>query len=291
MKNNNLGQLFVLLSISIGLISCENNEASGPEIEVKAATPIVENYNPTYTGKVIEAVYNGNTVSVLEIEDGKYLFGGDVVLERSDIYLPGDVNKKGVYQGKNWPDRKVNFRYDKSVKGSLKDYWIAATNNWNKNLQFKFTEVGPKFKGNYILVQQNGNGSATSNSIGMKGGQQIISVDPTRFGAGNVIHEIGHAIGLKHEQVRNDRDDFIIVIKKNIQEKVLSNYEKCKKCPVTGKSYDFNSIMGYGSFGDFAIDPKKPTMVIVKSKKTWEANRKTLSQGDLDAVNAKYKKN
>ena len=35
---------------------------------------------------------------------------------------------------------------------------------------------------------------------------------------GNVVHEIGHALGLQHEQAREDRSEHVIVFTENIED-------------------------------------------------------------------------
>ena len=58
------------------------------------------------------------------------------------------------------------------------------------------------------------------------------------------MHEIGHALGLWHEQQRWDRDDNIKVIKENIGYyggQFLKVYNTD-----TSLSYDFGSVMHYG---------------------------------------------
>jgi hypothetical protein len=71
-------------------------------------------------------------------------------------------------------------------------------------------------------------------------------------------HELGHLLGLFHEQSRADRDDFVEIDLTNVAENARYAFNKIT-FPVVG-SYDFGSIMHYGDRA-FAIDSAKPVII------------------------------
>ena len=63
------------------------------------------------------------------------------------------------------------------------------------------------------------------------------------------MHEVGHALGLWHEQQRPDRDAFIKVLHQNLRYNSGPLFAQYVKRPVAGDvsvPYDINSLMHYG---------------------------------------------
>jgi Astacin (Peptidase family M12A) len=78
--------------------------------------------------------------------------------------------------------------------------------------------------------------------IGRRGGEQEIFVGDG-CSRGNIIHEIGHCVGLYHEQSRSDRNDFVEIKWANIDPTMRHNFNQ-EDSENLG-NYDFGSIMHY----------------------------------------------
>jgi hypothetical protein len=86
----------------------------------------------------------------------------------------------------------------------------------------------------------------------------------------SLVHELGHDLGLWHEQKRCDRDQYINLIWSNIKKDAWDQYSnicdpaKPTASPLSPWNYDYCSIMHYKQYSGFAVDQSKPVFDIKK---------------------------
>lgn len=98
-----------------------------------------------------------------------------------------------------------------------------------------------------------------------------------------------HVVGFKHEQNREDRDDFVIIHRKNIQKGAEKNFEKSKIGDTTsfGVVYDYGSVLHY-SASAFSRNGQ-PTIEAKLKKKDVMGQRNGLSKSDIEKIKMMYK--
>ena len=107
------------------------------------------------------------------------------------------------------------------------------------------------------------------------------------FGTGNVIHEIGHAVGYFHEHQRPDRDQFVRINAGNIEAGKEHNFDKnCTDATDIGE-YDEGSMMHYGPFA-FAVDNTIQTITSLRGLDNLMGQRAAVGPTDAETIAELY---
>lgn len=207
------------------------------------------------------------------------LFEGDLRLDEDTIvaaYGTEEERKRRdvtAHASKKWPFGVVYYNFHPSLSSAARSMIWQAMWEWRQKTCLRF--VYSISASDYIEFTSADSG-CYSNSIGRKGGRQVINLqDPGCVHKGIIVHEIGHAVGFWHEQSRPDRDAYVQVNWANIQDGKAHNFNKRTTSEVNslGSGYDYQSIMHYGltgfsNNGENTLDIRSPWTYVAQQLQT-----------------------
>ena len=247
------------------------------------------------SSEVRTAFISGNTFRARAVQyvvvDGDAMFEGDIILgtaeqveqesEMLKAEVRGEVQSGVIITGSQfrWPDCTVPYDIDAALPNQARV--TDAIAHWEANTNFTFVLRTPANAATYPDWVTFRPGSGCSSSVGRRGNQQFVNLAPG-CSLGSTIHEIGHVVGIWHEQSREDRDAFVTINWANIQAGFEHNFNQHISDGDDVGAYDYGSIMHYprtafGVNGAETITPTDPNAQI--------GQRTGLSPGDINTAN------
>ncbi len=210
----------------------------------------------SYAQQIQHGLYRGMPVTYI-LTHGKAIFQGDIVLEKVTAIDPQrPLPSFGIdYSQYLWLKVGSQFQIPYVIgsgSGNLTNLNAAVTqfNNTFPNIQFVARSTQTDYVNFYF--DPNNNSGQCEAIVGRAGGEQQVGGAGGSFtpcAIGTILHEMGHTVGLWHEQSRPDRNNYVSVNYANLIKGSIGNFSQLYDNAQTfGTFFDYASIMEYPAY-------------------------------------------
>ncbi len=200
-----------------------------------------------------------------------------------DMIVPlGDSS----FGGPKWPGGVVPYEFDANVSTTNRGLALVAMAEWSAVANVTF--VPKTTETNFLhILSSNATTSCGGSQVGMIGGQQNLTMIcwTTKY---VICHELGHTLGLLHEQSRSDRNTYMTINTANITAGAAANFA-IDTNSVNATAYDPLSIMHYGATA--FSNNGQPTITLLPPYTSFQSQigqRNYMTTLDAQGMQARY---
>lgn len=231
-----------------------------------------------------------------EVKNGRAIYQGDIILDHLQPMprasaADGGAQPQSVgiaYPSTMWPKVGSVYQVPYVITSDGGDTnLVPAINQFNSTFTGLIQWVARTTETNYVNIDLN-SFDGTGECEATEGDANIGPQPMTGSGActlATILHEMGHEIGLYHEQSRSDRDTYITVNYQSVIKGSRFNFDMIQDNVQNLTLYDYASVMQYPAFsfsrnGGPAIESIPAGMPL--------SNAAGYSAGDIEGVERLY---
>lgn len=273
----------MLLSLTLGgcielrLEFDEDDAASDPDLE---EPELREGTLTLPTGEAVSMTY--------AVVDGQAFWSDDVLLGEADALDAGF--RSATMVSALWPEATVVYRLDASLSDEQTQTMLGVMDDWTTKTGIGFEPAPAGATGGFVTIRADDDGCYATLGYPGPWGQSTLNIGPGCNSPMVWRHELGHTLGLFHEQARSDRDQFVDIRWDNIEPSKAYAFDKYEARSIPGVDrgpYDYDSIMHYHS-DSFARVSGVPTILTKAGARIDRNSQSPISPGDAAAVVAMY---
>lgn len=192
-----------------------------------------------------------------------------------------------------WPKGIIPYTIGSEYSAGRKRMIQGAMQEWMDKTCIIFAEKGsPKAnEAGHPYAINIGSHSGCYSYVGYQGHDHPVSLQLGSCTHHRIaLHELGHTIGLHHEQCRPDRDNYVKVVYENVPAVRKFNFDKVMGTSNYGIPYDYCSIMHYGNMA-YSPDNKYTVLTVDPEFQFRIGESQHLAFSDAKVINLMYECN